>query len=104
MRNKVVEWDLYEAHRGAKQYKYLYQKMLNESVIRLAYKKLRKGKTRRKEIIYIDAHLDEEVKAMHDMILNTKPPDVPVEHPELAYRPNKRTPKIIYEHSKQRKI
>lgn len=89
---------------GHKEYKYLYRKMLDESIIRKAYRKLRKGKTKRKEIQYIDAHLDEEVQKMHDMILNTKPPDVEVEHPELAYRPCKRTPKIIFEHGKFRKI
>ena len=87
-----------------KQYKYLYQKMLDEDNIRKAYKNLRKGKTKRREIQYIDAHLDEEVEAMRTMILNTKPPDVPVEHPELAYRPHKRTPKEIFEHGKHRRI
>lgn len=78
--------------------------MLDENVIRQAYKKLRKGKTKRKEIIAIDANLDEEVAAMRRMIENTKPPDVEVEHPELSYRPCKRTPKYIYEHGKQRRI
>lgn len=87
-----------------KQYKYLYHKMLDENVIRQAYKKLRKGKTKRKEIIAIDANLDEEVVTMRRMIENTKPPDVEVEHPELSYRPCKRTPKYIYEHGKQRRI
>lgn len=87
-----------------KEYKYLYQKMLDENIIRKAYKKLRKGKTKRKEIQYIDGHLDEEVRKMHDMIENTKPPDVEVEHPELAYKPKKKTPKIIIEHGKERKI
>lgn len=87
-----------------KEYKYLYQKMLDENIIRKAYKKLRKGKTKRKEIIAIDANLDIEVAAMRKMIENTKPPDVEVEHPELAYKPCKRTPKIIFEHGKKRKI
>lgn len=87
-----------------KEYKYLYQKMLDEQVIRKAYKKLRKGKTKRKEIIYIDAHLDDEVRKMREMIENTKPPEVEVPHPELAYKPRKRTPKIIFEHGKHRKI
>ena len=45
--------------------------MLKDDVIRKAYKKLRKGKTKRKEIQYIDAHLDNEVQKMYDMILNT---------------------------------
>ncbi len=87
-----------------KEYKYLYQKMLDEQVIRKAYKKLRKGKTKRKEIIYIDANLDDEVKKMRNMIENTKPKEVEVPHPELAYKPRKRTPKIILEHGKYRKI
>lgn len=108
MRRKAVDLLLRKADMGDtgghKEYKYLYQRMLDEEVIRKAYKKLRKGKTKRNEIIYIDAHLDEEVQKMHDMILNTKPPDVPVEHPELAYRPHRRTPKIIFEHGKHRKI
>lgn len=89
---------------SSKQYKYLYRMMLDENIIRKAYKKLRKGKTKRNEIIYIDEHLDIEVAAMRKMIENTKPPDVPVEHPELSYRPCKRTPKIIFEHGKRRKI
>ena len=68
-----------------KEYKYLYQKMLDENIIRKEYKKLRKGKTKRKEIIAIDANIDVEVAAMQKMIENTKPPDVPVENQELAY-------------------
>lgn len=90
--------------KSAKQYKYLYRRMLDEDVIRKAYKKLRKGKTKRKEIKIIDANLDAEVAAMRRMIENTKPPGVEVEHPELAYKPCRRTPKIIHEHGKTRKI
>lgn len=85
-----------------KEYKYLYQKMLQDEIIRKAYKKLRKGKTKRKEIKKIDADLDNEVAAMWEMILNTKP--CPVEHPEKAYRPRKRTPKFIEEKGKKRRI
>lgn len=85
-----------------KQYKYLYQKMLDEANIRKAYKKLRKGKTKRIEIQKIDADLDNEVHAMQEMIRNTRPGEV--EHPELAYKPKKRTPKIIFEHGKRRTI
>lgn len=87
-----------------KEYKYLYQKMLDKNTIRKAYKNLRKGKTKRKEIIAIEANLDMEVAAMQKMVENTKPQDVPVENPELAYVPCKRTPRIIFEHGKKRKI
>lgn len=90
--------------QGHKEYKYLYREMLKEDVIQKAYKKLRKGKTKRKEIVHIDAHLGMEVQKMHDMIVNTKPEGVEVPHPELAYHPRKRTPKIIVEHGKSRKI
>ena len=84
-----------------KEYKYLYQKMLDEENVRKAYKKLRKGKTKRKEIQNIDANLDYEVKKMIEMIKHTRPDS---EHPELGFRPCKRTPKYIHEHGKTRRI
>lgn len=87
-----------------KEYKYLYSQMLSEDTIRKAYKKLRKGKTKRREIQKIDANLDKEVEAMRLMIENTKPPDVFVERPELAFKPKTHKPKIIVEHGKERKI
>lgn len=90
--------------RGVKQYKYLYRRMLDENIIRKAYKKLRKGKTKRKEIQQIDTNLDREVADMKKMIENTKPPDISVEDRKLAYKPKKRTPKIIVEKGKKRKI
>lgn len=90
--------------RGFKQFKYLYRKMLEYIVIKKAYKNLRKGKTKRKEIKYIDEHLDEEIDFMRIMILNTKPPGVPVDNPELAYKPKKRTPRFIKERGKVRTI
>ena len=68
--------------------------MLSEKTIRKAYKNLRKGKTRRAEVKYIDAHLDDEVQKMHDMILNTKPDGVEVQNPKLGFKPHKHTPKI----------
>ena len=36
-----------EPEHGHKEYKYLYQQMLKDDVIRKAYKKLRKGKKKR---------------------------------------------------------
>ena len=87
-----------------KEYKYLYQAMLSEKTIRKAYKNLRKGKTRRAEVKYIDAHLDDEVQKMHDMILNTKPDGIEVQNPKLGFKPHKHTQKIIYEHGKIRKM
>ena len=104
MRKRKMWEDLHPNTQESKQkqYKYLYQKMLQEDIVRKAYKKLRKGKTKRKEIQIIDANLDIEVAAMQEMIRNTRPGEV--EHPELAYIPKKRTPKFIREHGKTRKI
>ena len=87
-----------------KEYKYLYRKMLIKDNIREAYRRLRKGKTKRKEIKYIDEHLDEEVERMYQMILNTKPEGVEVPNPELAFKPKKHRVKYIFEHGKERKI
>lgn len=83
-------------------YKYLYKKCLDEDVIRAAWKKLRKGKTKRKDVQYIDAHLDECVKRMQEMLWNTRPCDVP--NPEKAFNPPKHQPRKIYEHGKERTI
>lgn len=104
MRKKEAEEAIQSCgcQKGMKQYKYLYRKMLDEQTVRKAYKKLRKGKTKRKEIQFIDAHLDEEVAKMIEMIRNTRPGEV--EHPELAFVPCKRTPRYIYEHGKTRRI
>ena len=44
---------------GHKEYKYLYKEMLKPEIIRQAYKNLRKGKTKRREIKKIDENYDE---------------------------------------------
>ena len=87
-----------------KEYKYLYSKCLQEEVIRKAFRKLRKGKTARPEIRHIEENLDAEVAAMAEMIANTKPPGVPVENPEKAFKPPERHPRRIFEHGKWRTI
>lgn len=85
-----------------KQYKYLYRQMLDKANIRKAYKNLRKGKTKRREIKYIDKHFEDEVDKMYTMILNTRPN---AEHPELGYHPPEhRKVKYIKEHGKLRRI
>lgn len=83
-------------------YKYLYRKCLDEKVIRAAWKKLRRGKTKRKDVQYIDAHLDDCIKRMQEMLWNTRPCDVP--HPEKAFNPPEHQARIIYEHGKERRI
>lgn len=104
MRRKELWQKIATRDCGVKQYKYLYRRMLDDEVIRKAYKKLRKGKTKRIEILMIDADLDAEVEGMKRMIENTKPPGVQVENPELAFKPKRHKPKFIHEHGKTRKI
>ena len=87
-----------------KEYKYLYSKCLQDETIRNAFRKLRKGKTTRPEIRRIEENLDAEVAAMAEMIANTKPPGVPVDNPEKAFKPPERHPFRIHEHGKWRTI
>lgn len=89
---------------GHKEHKYLYRQMLDEGIIRKAFRKLRKGKGKRPEIQAIEADFENEVQAMREMILNTRPPEVPVPNPEKAYKPHERHPKRIFERGKWRNI
>lgn len=84
-----------------KQYKYLYSKMLDKDLIRRAYKKMRKGKAKRKTIIKIDNNLDYYIDFMYDMLLNTIPG---AEHPERGFQPREHKPIVITEHGKERLI
>lgn len=87
-----------------KEYKYLYRKMLEDNIIIEAYKKLRKGKTKRKSIRYIDAHFEEEVYKMKTMIYYTRKEFENTEYDMLSFHSTSVKPKFILEHGKQRKI
>lgn len=78
--------------------------MLDENLIREAFYKMRKGKTRRKELIKIEQNLNIEIRTMRKMIENTKPPDVPVEHPELVFKPVRHRVSRIMDAGKEREI
>lgn len=78
--------------------------MLDEELIRKAFYKMRKGKTKRRELIRIEKNLSIEIRSMRIMIENTKPPDVPVEHQELAFKPIKHKPRMIMDAGKEREI
>ena len=81
-----------------KRYKYLWSKMQRKDIIRKAWKRLRKGKTGRKEVKAIDENLDEETTLMQQMVKETVS-----EHPEDGYNPpKKRKTKIVNEHGKKR--
>ena len=77
-----------------KEYKYLFQKLLKEETIRAAYKKMRLGKTRRAEIVAIDANLNEEVKAMQTMLANSHEG---ADDPEHGFWPPKHKKKYMFE-------
>ena len=84
-----------------KHYVYLHQKLLDDDVIFKAYKRMRKGKTRRTEIRMIDANYETEAAMMKKMIRWTIPNSP---HPELMYTPpKKRKITIRFEHGKKRK-
>lgn len=83
-------------------YKYLYRKCLEDETIRKAWKKLRKGKTKRKDVQWIEAHMNESVEKMKTMLWNTRPCEV--EHPELAFVPPIHKAKKVFEHGKERTI
>lgn len=78
--------------------------MLDENVIKEAFYKMRKGKTKRKEVEEIEKNLSIEIKAMRIMIENTKPPGVPVKHPELAFKPIRHKARKIMDSGKEREI
>lgn len=81
-----------------KQFKYLWKKMQDIRIIKRAWRNLRKGKTKRKEVKEIEANFDEEVLRMRTMIAETTP-----EHPEKGYNPpKKRKSKIVKERGKKR--
>lgn len=84
-----------------KQFRYLWRELVQESTIRTAWKKLRKHKTKRKDVQYIDAHLDEEVAHMQLMLESTRPGS---HCPEFGFWPIKHLPKRINERGKERII
>lgn len=87
-----------------KQYKYLYRKMLDKNIILQAYKNLRKGKTKRVEIKYIDQHLEEEIDKIQTMIYYTRPEFENTPYYQLGFFSHTTKPKFIKEHNKVRKI
>lgn len=87
-----------------KQYKYLYRKMLDKNIILKAYQNLRKGKTKRAEIKYIDAHLEEEANKLQQMIYYTQERFENTPEYDLGFFSYTTKPTFIYEHQKIRKI
>lgn len=81
-------------------YKYLHRKCCERGVIVAAWKKLRKGKTTRREVIKIEADFDYYVDKMQTMIRNTRPRG----DPDLQFWPEKHKARTVFEHGKEREI
>lgn len=81
-------------------YKYLWAECCKESTIIKAWKKLRKCKTKRKDVIFIEDHFYDFVQLMKETMQNSRPGG----DPEKMFHPKKINPAVIYEHGKEREI
>ncbi len=81
-------------------YKYLHRKCCDRQVIIAAWNKLRKGKTKRREVIKIEADFDNYVNKMQRMIQETRPGG----DPGLQFWPEKHKARVVFEHGKEREI
>ena len=83
-----------------RKYKYLWAKCQDRDVIIAAWKKLRKGKTKRREVQIIEADFDHYVDLMTETLKETRPGG----DPEKQFTPTIKTGRVIYEHGKERRI
>ena len=81
-------------------YKYLHRRCCDREVIIAAWKKLRKGKSTRREVIKIEADFDNYVDKMQRMIQETRPGG----DPGLQFWPEKHKARVVFEHGKEREI
>lgn len=77
-----------------KSYKYLYTLACQKAVIKKAYFRMKRGKTKRAEIIAIESNLDNYIEKIQIMLINTKPKGWDVDR-ELSFRPKYHKCKII---------
>lgn len=92
--------DVKEIFHHLHQHKYLWRACTKRETIIKAWKKLRKGKTRRKEVIRIEKDFEYYVGLMEETLLNTRPEG----DPEKEFKPEKLKPRLIVEHGKARQI
>ena len=108
MKSKKFRYDIEKATgilwRKKKSYRYLYRLACQKGVIIRAYKRMKRGKGKRKDIQTVEEHFDEWVEKIQKTIQNTKPPGWKVEHPELTFDPPEHHPVIIKESGKTRVI
>lgn len=87
-----------------KSYRYLYTLACQKGVILRAFKRMKRGKSDRKDIQKAEEDLDGWAEKIQKIIQNTKPAGWKVENPELEFRPPKHNPVIIKEAGKTRVI
>lgn len=78
-----------------KSYRYLYTLACQKGVILRAFKRMKRGKSDRKDIQMVEEDLDGWVEKIQKIIQNTKPADGGMENPELEFKPPKHNPVII---------
>lgn len=81
-------------------YKYLWSKCQKREVVINAWKKLRKGKTNRREVIEIENNFEFYVNLMIETLKETKPGG----DKEKEFKPSIKTGRTVIEHGKERKI
>lgn len=81
-------------------YKYLWSKCCKTETIIAAWKKLRKGKTKRREVRHIEKHFDYYIEQMQNMLYETRPDG----DPYAMFTPRRLRPRHIHEHGKDRLI
>ena len=86
-----------------KSYRYLYRLACREDVIKKAFKRMRKGKTKRKDFQMAEENLDAWVRKIQEIILNTKPDGWQTD-PQKRFKPVKHNPVIIKEFGKTRVV
>lgn len=86
-----------------KSYRYLYKLACREDVIRKAFARMKKGKTKRRDIQKTEENLDKWVKKIQEIILNTKPDGWSVDDSK-TFKPVKHRPITIKESGKTRTV
>lgn len=86
-----------------KTYRYLYKLACREDVIRKAFTRMKRGKVKRKDIQKAESNLDEWIKKIQDIILNTKPDGWKTDS-FRSFKPIKHRPINIKESGKMRTI
>lgn len=107
MKQKQISFDIEDITgkwKKKKSHRYLYRIACNKEVIRLAYKRMRKGKTKRFEILEIENNLESWVEKVQNILANTKPEGWKSDNPGAAFMPREHYPKIIKECGKCRVI